>query len=114
MHIQVLLSLGIRNAALRDQAHSLKLELSRELPSLHDAPPVPSKHLTRCLRNRVQANRLPRCKFWKSVELVRNTPSSAIEDLFDHLKLAQVCLRLVINFTDAHTSMAFPISLSVG
>ena len=24
-------------------------------PSFHDAPPVPSKHLTRCLRNRVQA-----------------------------------------------------------
>src|SRR5215210_5177951 len=55
MHIQVLLGLGIRNAALLDQAHSLKLELSRELPPLHDAPPVPSKHLTRCLRNRVQA-----------------------------------------------------------
>src|SRR5260370_19507176 len=25
------------------------------LPSLHDPPPAPSKHLTRCLRNRVQA-----------------------------------------------------------
>jgi hypothetical protein len=55
MNIQVLLGLGIRNATLRDQAHSLKLELSCELPPLHDAPPVPSKHLTRCLRNRVQA-----------------------------------------------------------
>ena len=25
------------------------------IPSLHDTPPAPSKHLTRCLRNRVQA-----------------------------------------------------------
>src|SRR5206468_12716474 len=39
-----------------DQPHSLKLELARKLPSLHDPPPVPSKHLTRCLRNRVQAS----------------------------------------------------------
>jgi hypothetical protein len=38
--------------AVLDQAHSLKLELPRKLPSLHDPPPAPSKHLTRCLRNR--------------------------------------------------------------
>src|SRR5262249_36036358 len=38
------------------QAPRLKLELRRELPSLHDPPPAPSKHLTRCLRNRVQAS----------------------------------------------------------
>src|SRR6266567_445477 len=36
-------------------ARSLKLELPGKLPSLHDPPPAPSKHLTRCLRNRVQA-----------------------------------------------------------
>jgi len=35
--------------------HRLKLELAGKLPSLHDLPPAPSKHLTRCLRNRVQA-----------------------------------------------------------
>src|ERR1039458_5683777 len=56
MHSQVLLGLGIRHAALLDQPHRLKLEFSRKLPPLHDAPPVPLKHLTWCLRNRVQAN----------------------------------------------------------
>ena len=40
--------------ALLDQPHSLKLELPRKSPSLHDPPPVPSKHLTRRLQNRVQ------------------------------------------------------------
>src|SRR5712692_5723589 len=55
MYTQLLRGLHIRNAALLDQAHSLKLELAGKLPSLHDAPPVPSKYLTRCLRNRVQA-----------------------------------------------------------
>src|SRR3954469_8752395 len=55
MHAQVLRRLHIRHASIFDQAHSLKLELSRKLSPLHDAPPVLSKHLTRCLRNRVQA-----------------------------------------------------------
>src|SRR6266478_4291009 len=55
MHAQVLRSLHIGHASLLDQAHSLKLELAGNLPSLHDPPPAPSKHLTRCLRNRVQA-----------------------------------------------------------
>src|SRR5215831_17631550 len=55
MHAQVLRSLHIGHASLLDQAHSLKLELAGKLPSLHDPPPAPSKHLTRCLRNRVQA-----------------------------------------------------------
>src|SRR5262245_41612750 len=57
MHAQVLRSLHIGHASLLDQAHSLKLELAGKLPSLHDTPPAPSKHLTRCLRNRVQAKR---------------------------------------------------------
>src|SRR5664279_3388084 len=56
MHRQVLLGLCIRHAAIPDQPNSLKLELPRKLPPLHDAPPVPLKHLTWCLRNRVQAN----------------------------------------------------------
>src|SRR5271169_1439744 len=56
MNSKVLGSLYIGHAAFLDQSHSLKLELPRKLPSLHDPPPVPSKHLTRCLRNRVQAN----------------------------------------------------------
>ena len=43
--------LGSRSPALLDQPHSLELELSRKLRSLHDTPPGPSKHLTRCLRN---------------------------------------------------------------
>src|SRR5437867_12271662 len=55
MHAQVLRSLHIGHASLLDQAHSLKPELADKLPSLHDPPPAPSKHLTRCLRNRVQA-----------------------------------------------------------
>src|ERR1039457_2535220 len=55
MHRQVLLGLCIRHAAIPDQPNSLKLELPRKLPPLHDAPPVPLKHLTWCLRNRVQA-----------------------------------------------------------
>src|SRR5215216_528731 len=57
MHTEIMRSLAIRHAPLFDQPHSLKLELACKLPSLHHAPPVPSKHLTRCLRNRVQANR---------------------------------------------------------
>src|SRR5664279_4529505 len=56
MHRQVLLGLCIRHAAILDQPNSLKLELPRKLPPLHDAPPVPLKHLTWCLRNRVQAS----------------------------------------------------------
>src|SRR5258708_23486904 len=55
MHAQVLRSPHIGHTSLLDQAHSLKLELAGKLPSLHDPPPAPSKHLTRCLRNRVQA-----------------------------------------------------------
>src|SRR3954470_3606600 len=63
MHVQVLRRLNIRHASILDQAHRLKLELSRKLTPLHDPPPAPSKHLTRCLRNQVQASRpnLPRC-----------------------------------------------------
>src|ERR1700694_5645232 len=55
MHTQIVRGLGIRDAPLFDQPYSLKLELPCKLPSLHDTPPVPSKHLTQCLRNRVQA-----------------------------------------------------------
>src|SRR5262249_47886066 len=57
VNVQVLRCLHIGHASVLDQAHSLKLELASKLPSLHDPPPVPSKHLTRCLRNRVQAMR---------------------------------------------------------
>src|SRR5437868_3772119 len=60
MHAQVLRSLHIGHASFLDQAHSLKLELAGKLPSLHDPPPAPSKHLTRCLRNRMQAK--PSCR----------------------------------------------------
>src|SRR5215468_12419961 len=56
VNVQVLRCLRIRYASILDQAHSLKLELPREPSSLHDPPPAPSKHLTRCLRNRVQAS----------------------------------------------------------
>src|SRR5437879_2748186 len=55
VNVQVLRRLLIGHASILDQAHSLKLELPDKLPSLHDPPPAPSKHLTRCLRNRVQA-----------------------------------------------------------
>src|SRR5580658_2184385 len=57
MHIQVFGCLRVRDPAILDQPHRFKLELSRKPSPLHDSPPVPSKHLTRCLRNRVQANR---------------------------------------------------------
>src|SRR5271154_2088400 len=57
IHTEVVRSLRTRHAPLLDQPHCLKLELPCKLPSLHDSPPVPSKHLTRCLRNRVQASR---------------------------------------------------------
>src|SRR2546430_6170246 len=55
MHIKIVRGPRIRHASLFDQPHSLKLELACKLPPFHDSPPVPSKHLTRCLRNRVQA-----------------------------------------------------------
>jgi hypothetical protein len=35
--------LHIGHASILDQAHGLKLELSRKLPSLHDPPPAPTK-----------------------------------------------------------------------
>src|SRR5579864_5442055 len=57
MHTKVLRGLRIRDTPILDQPHSLKLELPCKFPSLHDTPPVSSKHLTRCPRNRVQANR---------------------------------------------------------
>src|SRR6476619_3967689 len=60
VNVQVLRRLHIGHASIFDQAHGLKLELSRKLPSLHDPPPAPSKHLTRCLRNRVQATEIIR------------------------------------------------------
>jgi hypothetical protein len=49
---EVFRRLHIGYATILDQAHRLKLELSRKLPSLHGHPPVPVNHLTRCLRNR--------------------------------------------------------------
>src|SRR5580704_17458457 len=58
MHTEILRSLRIRHAPHLDQPHSLKLELPRKFPPLHDPPPVPLKHLTRCLRNRMQARLL--------------------------------------------------------
>src|SRR5215204_1949988 len=57
MHTQIFCGLRVRHAPLSDQPPRLKLELAGKLPSLHDPPPAPSKHLTRCLRNRVQARR---------------------------------------------------------
>jgi hypothetical protein len=41
MNTKVFRSLRIRHAPLLNQPDSLKLELARKLPSLHDAPPVP-------------------------------------------------------------------------
>src|SRR5260370_1927041 len=56
MHTEIVRCLRIRHASLFDQPHRLKLELACKLPPFHDSPPVPSKHLTRCLRNQVQAS----------------------------------------------------------
>src|SRR5665647_242601 len=82
MHRQVLLGLCIRHAALLDQPHSLKLELACKLPPLHDPPPVPLKHLTRCLRNRVQATQ-PNLMRADSIKTTRNAlnPISRISAL---------------------------------
>ena len=41
MNLQVFRGLRIRDPAISDQAHSLKLELPRKSSSLHDSPPVP-------------------------------------------------------------------------
>ena len=45
--------LGVHQSLIRRSASSLNSRVNS--PSLHDPPPAPSKHLTRCLRNRVQA-----------------------------------------------------------
>ena len=50
VNTEVFRCLNIGYASILDQTHCLKLELSRKLPSLHDHPPVPLKHSTRCLR----------------------------------------------------------------
>src|SRR5580704_19781674 len=63
MHLQVFGRLRVRDPAIPDQPYRLKLELPRKPSSLHDPPPVPSKHLTRCLRNWGQATRhIPRLR----------------------------------------------------
>src|SRR5215471_4056347 len=54
------LGVGVDDPSIPDQPYCLKLELPRKPPSLHDPPPAPSKHLTRCLWNRVQATILER------------------------------------------------------
>src|SRR5580704_7463713 len=72
MHTEIVRGLGIRHAPLFDQPHRFKLELPRKLPSLHDTPPVPSKHLTRCLRNRVQASLLNVFTLPQQIEIVEN------------------------------------------
>ena len=48
------------NTTILDQAKHLKLELSRDLPRFHDAPPVPLSHteLVILTPNRVQATLL--------------------------------------------------------
>src|SRR5947209_12982564 len=95
MHAQVLRSLHIGHASLLDQAHSLKLELAGKLPSLHDPPPAPSKHLTRCLRNRVQAttrfvassssaNRSQVCAM--SVSMARFCPGAKVRAISRHAR----------------------------
>src|SRR5690606_8131673 len=48
--------LRYRNASILHQLHRLKLELAAELPSLHSNSPVPLNTLSRCPRNRQQAN----------------------------------------------------------
>ena len=58
---EIVRCLRIRHASLFDQPHRLKLELACKLPPFHDSPPIPSKHLTRCLQNRVQATCLRDC-----------------------------------------------------
>jgi hypothetical protein len=56
MHTKIMRGLRHRNPALPDQLDRFQLELARKLPSFHSPPPVPQKHLTRCLRNRQQLN----------------------------------------------------------
>src|SRR6266516_4153643 len=75
MHTQVSPGLRIRYAAILDQPHSLKLKLAGKLPSLHDPPPAPSKHLTRCLRNRVQATSIQFGSTLRAADLLERSRS---------------------------------------
>src|ERR1700687_5657513 len=54
MDTKIMRGLRHRHPALPDQLDRLELEIARKLPSFHGPPPVPQKHLTRCLRNRQQ------------------------------------------------------------
>src|SRR5258708_16093552 len=81
--VQVLRRLHIGHASILDQAHGLKFELSRKLPSLHDPPPAPSKHLTRCLRNRVQA-KAALANRRDDVSQLRTRVENAISPLLPH------------------------------
>jgi len=49
---------GLRNThpTIPDQPHSLLLEFSRKLRSFHNQPPILSKPLSQCPRNRQQAS----------------------------------------------------------
>ncbi|MCO5164663.1 MAG: hypothetical protein M9939_26595 [Mesorhizobium sp.] len=58
VEIQITGSLRNSNASILHQPHRLKFELAAELPSLHSHSPVPSNTLSRCPRNRQQANGL--------------------------------------------------------
>src|SRR5205807_294357 len=73
MHTQILRGLPIGHAAILDQPNSLKLELAGKLPPLHHPPPVPSKHLTQCLQNRVQAKTTSRGSSSRLLTAQRNS-----------------------------------------
>src|SRR5271166_1538272 len=75
------------------------VELACELPSLHDPPPVPLKHLTRCLRNRVQA----RSRFSAQVRCCVATPAfpmAASRKRFAGLQVSLAKLRIFSVRTD--------------
>src|SRR5580692_1462838 len=78
MHLQVFGRLRVRDPAIPDQPYRLKLELPRKPSSLHDPPPVPSKHLTRCLRNWGQATGMNE---WRPVEEFRSAQAPSITPL---------------------------------
>jgi hypothetical protein len=80
VEIQIARSLRHRDTPILHQPHRLKLELAAELPSSHSLSPVPSNTLSRCPRNRQQANRLSPIHATKQGKRYRCYVSSRLKD----------------------------------
>src|SRR6266566_1484123 len=112
MHLQAFGCLRVRDPAIPDQPHRLKLELPRKPSSLHDSPPVPSKHLTRCLRNRVQAMKrtLPNmeqlighCVRVRNYFVHGPSPGLSPETIYDRAPFLTDTLEFIFAVSDLHS-----------